>query len=270
MPKTVILILCLMQLAGAACPTASAQGTYEDATSARAYVLERLRHHDVVFMGTTHRQPEMPAFMAALLPHLHTVGVTHLALEIAADQQAHLDHFLTTGCGLDHIRLHAAIDFPGFRQLLRALAELPPALRPRILAIDLPPEAYDGPLDRDAFIAAGLGEIFRTRADAKVLVELGSLHVLRQLPWVPTLTRRPAALRTRLQAANPELRLCSLIQIVGRAEPHCDFGREFGPLPGIVALDLDERFIDWRLGLTRCIALEPTPPHSLADGVIVY
>ncbi|MBI5897432.1 MAG: hypothetical protein HZB24_15950 [Desulfobacterales bacterium] len=269
MPKTFILILSVMLFMDDPRPVA-AQGPYEDSAAAQAYVLAKLRDHDIVFMGTTHKQPEIPAFMAALLPHLHGVGATHLVLEIAADQQARLDHFLTTGRGLETIQLHPAIDGPDYRRWLQALADLPPALRPEVKALDLPPDGYDGPLDRDGHIAAGLLEIFQTHPEAKILVELGSLHVLCKLPWAQRLSRRPEAIRTRLQAAKPELRLCSLIQIVGRAEPHCDFGRELGPLPGIVAMDLDPRFSDWHLGLARCIALEPTPPHELAEGVIVY
>jgi hypothetical protein len=237
---------------------------------AQTYVLEKLSRHDVLFMGTTHQQPAIPAFMTALLPHLHAVDVTHLALEIAADQQTHLDRFLATGRGLETIQLHPAIDFAGYRQLLQALADLPPDLRPEVKALDLPPDAYDGPLSRDAYIAAGLLEIFQTRPDAKILVELGSLHVLRYLPWLARLAQRPEAIRTRIQTARPDLRLCSIVQIVGHAEPHCDFGRHYGPLPGIAALDLDARFADWHLGLTRCIAIEPVPPHELAEGVLVY
>ncbi len=262
------LILCLMLFNGDPCPVA-ADGPPAEA-SAQRYVLEKLSRHDVLFMGTTHQQPEIPAFMAALLPHLRSTGVTHLALEIAADQQTHLDRFLTTGHGLEAIQLHPAIDFPGYRQLLQALADLRPDLRPEVKALDLPPDAYDGPLDRDTHIAAGLLEIFQARPDAKILVELGSLHVLCKLPWSQRLARRPEAIRTRLQTARPDLRLFSIVQIVSHAEPHCDFAREYGPLPGIVAIDLDARFADWHLGLTRCIALEPTPPHELAEGVMVY
>ncbi len=268
MRKPLCLILYLMLFNGDPCPVA-AHGPPAQ-TSAQRYVLEKLRRHDALFMGTTHQQPEIPAFMAALLPHLRSVGVTHLALEIAADQQTHLDHFLTTGRGLETIQLHPSIDFPGYRQLLQALADLPPDLRPEVKALDLPPDAYDGPLDRDAYIAAGLLEIFQARPDAKILVELGSLHVLRKLPWAQRLAQRPEAIRTRLQTTRPDLRLFSIVQIVGHTEPHCDFGRYYGPLPGIAALDLDARFADWHLGLTRCIALQPTPPHELAEGVLVY
>ena len=269
MPKTLLLILSIMLCMNDPQP-AAAQGPNEDFAAAQTYVLAKLRDHDVVFMGTTHQQPEIPAFMAALLPHLSGVGVTHLVLEIAADQQARLDHFLTTGRGLETVQLHPAIDGPDYRRWLQALAEMPPDRRPEIRALDLPPDLYDGPLDRDGHIAAGLMEIYQTCPDAKILVELGSLHVLRKLPWAQRLARRPEAIRTRLQTARPDLGLFSIIQIVGRAEPHCDFGREFGPLPGIVAFDLDARFDTWHLGLTRCIALEPTPPHELTEGLIVY
>jgi hypothetical protein len=269
MPKPLILIVCLMLLGHAPQPAAAQEG-FADSDAAQAYVLAKLRTHDLLFMGVTHQLPEIPAFMIALLPSLRDAGVTHLVLEIAADQRSRLERFLATGHGLEEIALPAAIDSPAYRGWLQALADRPADLRPEIKALDLPPDQYNGPLDRDGHIAAGLLAILQTRPDAKILVELGSLHVLRRLPWSQRLTRRPEAIRARLQAERPDLRLCSLIQIVGRAEPHCDFAREYGPLPGAVAIDLDARFDRWRLGLTRCIAIEPVPPHELADGVIVY
>jgi hypothetical protein len=249
---------------------AAAQGPAAAPAPARAHVLAKLRDHDLIFMGTTHRQPEIPAFMIALLPGLRTAGVTHLGLEIASDQQPRLDHFLATGRGLEEIALPPAIDGPDYRRWLQALADLPSDQRPEIVALDLPPDQYDGALSRDGHIAAGLLTLFQARPDAKILVELGSLHVLRKLPWSRRLTRRPPAIRTRIAAARPDLRLCSLVQIVHRTEPLCDFARAFGPLPGAVAIDLDARFDRWHLGLTRCIALEPVPPRELVEGVIVH
>ena len=46
------------------------------AAPAKVYVLEKLRNHDIVFMGTTHRQPLILALLAELLPHLHVKGWT--------------------------------------------------------------------------------------------------------------------------------------------------------------------------------------------------
>ena len=49
----------------------------------QTYVMEKLSGHDIVFMGTTHRQPSILGLMAGLAPQLQKAGVTHLALEIS-------------------------------------------------------------------------------------------------------------------------------------------------------------------------------------------
>ena len=53
--------------------------------SPQQYVLEKCRSNDIVFLGTTHRQPAILAMIADLLPDLSRAGVTHLGLEIGSD-----------------------------------------------------------------------------------------------------------------------------------------------------------------------------------------
>ena len=62
----------------------------------------------------------------------------------------------------------------------------------------------------------------------------------------------------------------SLVHIVDQMGSDCDFSRRLAPLKGTVAFDLDQRFKGWRLGMTACMALVPSPPYKLVDGVIVY
>ena len=236
----------------------------------RCYIVEKLKTHDIVFMGTTHKQPRILQFIGTLLPHLHRAGVTHVALEIASDQQNCIQHFLNGGTGLDSVKLHAAIDCTHYRHLLQSMREIPEAIRPQILGVDLPADQYGGPISRDQWIARELSAITRNRRDAKVLVIIGALHVLRKLEWDSPRQRDHGAIRTQLQALQPGLALFSVVNLVSTIESDCDFSRAYGHKTSIQALDLTPRFRSWRLGFTRWLAIRPTPPHELVDGLIVY
>ncbi len=234
------------------------------------YIIEKLKTHDMVFMGTTHKQPRILEFIDTLLPHLHKAGVTHVALEIASDQQSHIQHFLNNGTELEHVELHAAINCPRYRHLLQSMRRIPEAIRPQILGVDLPADQYGGPISRDQWIAQELAAITGNRRDAKVLVIIGALHVLRKLEWVSPRRRGHAAIRTHLRALQPELALFSIVNLVSSIESDCDFSRAYGHRSTIQAFDLEPRFHTWRLGFTRWLAIRPAPPHELVDGLIVY
>ena len=235
-----------------------------------AYILQKVAGHDIVLMGTTHRQPAILELTTRIVPQLTSAGVTHLALEISSDQQARLDRFLNTGTGLAAIRIPTAIDCPAYRRLLEALQRLGPGKHPRILAIDLPQALYSGKISRDEHMASILTTVIGNQPQAKVMAMLGSLHVLRQLRWANRITTGHPAIRTCLSRWRPDLRIFSMVHIVRDASQDCDFSRRLGPLPGAVALDVDACFKGWRLGVTACLALRPSPPHELVDGVIVH
>ncbi len=237
---------------------------------AQAYVFEKLRSHNLVFMGTTHKQPPILTLIANLFPHLHAVGVTHVALEISDDQQKRLDRFLENGRGLYTISLLPALDCPQYRHLLTILSRLDAKQRPRVLAIDLPQVHYGGSASRDEYMAMALAEVFQAQPGARILTILGSMHVLHELRWQNRIANGHHSIRTYLGQLQPSLNMFSIVHIVSRVESTCDFGRRLGPLPGTVAMDLDDRFKDWRLGLTACIAIRPTQADQLVDGVIVY
>ena len=237
---------------------------------AQNYVISKLHAHDIVFLGTTHRQPAILGLVAELLPLLTRAGVTHLALEIGSDQQTRLDYYLASGKGLMQIDLAPAIDCSQYRRLLKTLRQMPSAARPRIVALDLPASRYGGPDSRDHWMATGLNQILQAPERVKILVMLGSLHILHKLEWQSRLGKGQDSIRTYLGRVRPHLRMFSIVNIVSGKEGDCDFGRVLGPLPGIVAVDLDRRFEGWTLGLTRCIALRPAQPYELVDGVIVY
>lgn len=247
-------------------------------SDAVAYILDKLVDHDIVFIGTVHRQPRILRLMADVLPRLKENGVTHLALEITSDQQGRIDRYMRSGYGLHGIRLHRDIDCPGYRHLLQILRQLDPDRRPRVVAIDLPLSQYDGATSRNEYMAMRLAAIVQSHdpshaqshSGVKIVSMLGGSHVLRKLNWQNRLFKGQAAIRTYLEQWHPELRMFSLMHIVDQMAKDCDFSRRLSPLKGTVALDLDQRFKGWHLGVTDCMALAPSQPYDLVDGVIVY
>ncbi len=259
-----ILIACMGLLL-----TVPAQSREDLLRQPRDYALEKATANDLVFMGTTHHKPPILALIADLLPRLHSAGVTHLALEIAADQQTAVDRFMATGEGLADIVLHDAIDCPAYRRLLTILQQLPPRQRPRVLAIDLPYADYDGRTDRDAFMARQLIHSLQQDGEAKIFAVLGSLHVLRRLRWLPRITNGRETIRTHLGRWRPDLKMFSMAHIIASNTMQSDFFR-LGQAEGAIALDLQKRYHDWNLGITDCLALRPSQPWELVEGVIVH
>lgn len=235
-----------------------------------SYIFNKLAGYDIVLMGTIHRQPGILELMAQLAPGLRDAGATHLALEISSDQQASLDRFLDTGAGLAAIRIPSAIDCPAYRRLLETVQRIEPGRRPRVIAIDLPQASYKGKISRDEHMAKTLARTMQNHPRARILCMLGSLHVLRQLRWAERITAGHPTIRTCLSRWRPDLRVFSIVNIIHGASQDCDFSRRLGPLPGMVAMDVDACFNGWRLGVAACLALQPSQPYELVDGVIVH
>ncbi|MDB4303652.1 hypothetical protein N9934_02560 [Desulfosarcina sp.] len=55
------------------------------------YLHSKLQQNDIVFLGTTHKKPEILSFIAELIPSLEGLGMFHLGLEIPSDQQEKID-----------------------------------------------------------------------------------------------------------------------------------------------------------------------------------
>jgi hypothetical protein len=267
MVRTIRIVVCMIAYLSSVMPCSGHEHFTGDI---QAYILNKLADHDIVLMGTTHRQPAILDLTARLAPRFSDRGVTHLALEISSDQQARLDRFMDTGAGLSMIRIPSAIDCPTYRRLLAALQRLGPDRRPRVIAIDLPKASYGGKISRDEYMATVLAMTMQSHPRAKILAMLGSLHVLRRLQWANRITAGHPAIRTCLSRWRPDLRIFSMVHIVHDPSQDCDFSRRLGPLPGMVAMDLDACFNGWRLGITSCLALQPSQPWELVDGVIVH
>ena len=248
----------------------SAAGHGLETREALPYVLEKLGAHQLVLMGTIHRKPQILALTAKLLPRIKAAGVTHLALEVPSDQQYHIDRFLKNGSGLADIRLHRSIDCPQYRRLFSILGAQPPNERPKVVAVDLPPAYYSGPTGRDEYMAMALADLLQAHTDVKILAMLGSLHVLKELDWQPRIIDRQQSIRSLLQQWRPGLKVFSLVHLLAGGDTISDFSARLGPMPGINAVDLDDRFSGWRLGVTDCLAVRYREAYELVDGVIVH
>jgi uncharacterized iron-regulated protein len=76
----------------------------DDLISPANYLRAKLKQNDIIFLGTTHRKPDILGFIADLIPSLKGLGVTHISLEIPSNQQKKIDTFIKTGDGLTEIQ----------------------------------------------------------------------------------------------------------------------------------------------------------------------
>jgi len=221
------------------------------------YVLEKLKTHDVVFLGTSHNKPRILQFISDLIPKLHGARVTHLGLEIASDQQYEIGQFMKTGAGLNGISIHPQIDCPEYRNLFNVIRSLIPDKRPVPVALDLPKSKYKEKISRDEWIARSIANVFKTNSNAKMLVVVGNNHVFKKLDWQDHVVNSHRSIREYLTEKIGNLRIFSIGQVIGESVYEDDFRREFGHIDGIVAVDLDERFTGWKLGVTQSVAIKP-------------
>lgn len=64
--------------------------------------------------------------------------------------------------------------------------------------------------------------------------------------------------------------MVSIGQLIDENPDECDFTRRFADVDGPVAINCDENFHGWKIGLASAITINPTEPNDLVDGVIVY
>ena len=166
--------------------TASKAGNAENyhvGTFPRLYILEKLKSHDIIFLGTTHKNSTILKFISDLIPYLPEAKVTHLGLEISSNQQNKIDNFLENGTGLVDIKLHFQIDCPEYRNLIKLTRTLEKNNRPDIVALDLPESMYQKEMSRDEWMATSIKNAFRFNSHVKMLVVVGNLHVLKNIAW---------------------------------------------------------------------------------------
>ncbi len=231
------------------------------------YLHSKIESNDIVFLGTTHRRPEILSFMADMIPTLRELKVSHIGLEISSDQQTKIDFFMKTGGGLDEIQLHRQIDCPEYRHLFKVLRK---SGGPIPIAIDLPYSMHSGDVSRDQYMSQSLSALFQAAPQAKVLVIVGNLHILKKLEWLDYIPHQRQSIRQYLQKKYPSIKIWSVGQVPEKVDYECDFAKRFGPIPGAVALDLDERYRGLKLGFTDLISITLAECFELVDGLIVY
>jgi hypothetical protein len=236
----------------------------------QSYVLNKFQSHDIVFLGTRHKQPPVLKFISKIITELHNSGVTHIGMEIASDQQGKIDHYMNTGAGLKDIQIHPQIDCPEYRNLFKVIRGLDPDKRPILVALDLPKSKYKVNISRDEWIARSIAGVFESNANAKMLVAVGNYHTFKKQDWQDHAVNRPMSIREYLSEKHRKLRIFSIGQVIGKTVYEDDFRREFGQIEGAVAVDLDGQFAGWKLVITQSVAIKPAEVWKLLDGVIVY
>jgi len=236
----------------------------------QSYVLTKLKSHDIILLGTRHKQSPILKFISDLITVLHDSRVTYIGLEIESDQQHKIDKFIKTGAGLSDIQIHSQIDCPEYRNLFNALRALDPNKRPTPIALDLPKSKYKEPISRDEWMAKSIAKIYQNNPNAKMLVVVGDLHILKKLDWQDHVPNPHRSIREYLSEKRRKLRIFSIGQIIGDSVYEDDFREKFGPIEGAVALDLDERFAGWKMDIVQSMAIKPAEVWELLDGVIVY
>jgi len=106
--------------------------------------------------------------------------------------------------------------------------------------------------------------------NAKMLVVSGNNHILKKLDWQDHVPNPNRSIRQYLTDRRRKLRIFSIGQIIGESIDDCEFRERFSDYEGTVAVDLDELFAGWRLGIVESTALKPAEGWELLDGVIVY
>ena len=134
------------------------------------------------------------------------------------------------------------------------------------MAIDLPYTKQGGSISRDEWMSRSLLDLLPGR----FLVIIGNLHVFKILQWEEQVPNKNLSIRQYIRLERPKTKMWSIGQVIDEDPSKCDFTQVFGPLPGAVALDLDEKVRGWKLGISSSMAIMPAESFELMDGLIVY
>jgi hypothetical protein len=129
---------------------------------------------------------------------------------------------------------------------------------------------YKENVSRDEWMARSLLIVLNRNPSAKILVIVGSLHTLKKLEWEDQVPNKHQSIQEYILRDRPSTRIWSIVQMIDGNPDECDFTKEFTSLPDAVALDLDERYRGWQMGLVSSIAIVPAECFELVDGLIVY
>ena len=96
------------------------------------------------------------------------------------------------------------------------------------------------------------------------------MFVLKKLDWQDHVPDKSGAVRSYLDELVPGNKTFSIGQLIDENPDECYFTRRFSHMDGSVAMDCDDRFHGWKIGISSALAIKPTVPYELVDGVIVY
>lgn len=235
-----------------------------------SYVLEKSKIHDVVLLGTKHRQEGILDFISEMLPGLHDAGVSHLGLEIASDQQPYIDFYMKSGIGMDKINLHHTIDCPGYRNLLKIIRRLGQKNILKPVALDLPKSLYESHWNRDEWMAKSICSVFRENPDAKILVIVGNLHALKNIIWDDNVPNKNGVIRNYLSEFEPDLKVFSICQCINDVSNGNSLNNDFTKNFITVAFDCTDRFSDFNMNIIETVAAKPMNANEITDGVVMY
>jgi uncharacterized iron-regulated protein len=120
---------------------------------------------------------------------------------------------MNTGAGVNDIQIHTQIDYPEYRNLFCVLRSLDPNKTPTPIALDLPKSKYKEPISRDEWMAKSIEIIFQKNPNAKMLVVVGDLHILKKLDWQDHVPNPHRSIRKYLAEKRRKLRILSIPSI---------------------------------------------------------
>jgi len=120
------------------------------------------------------------------------------------------------------------------------------------------------------WMVRSIAGVLKQNPNAKMLVVVGNNHVLKKMDWQDHVSNPNRSIRQYLTDRCRKLRMVSIGQVIGESVYEDDFRREFGHIDGAVALDLDEWFSWWKLGIVESVAINKAGVWELLDGVDAY
>lgn len=227
------------------------------------FVLDKAGENDVILFGTTHKQDEILDLLAELIPQLTSVGITHVGLEIAADQQSAVDNYRVSGKGLDEIQVLPTIDCTRYRRLLQVIRRTP--LTP--VAIDLPASKRNIIGTRDEWMARSIVRILNRDGKAKIFVVVGGIHTLKQVEW--RVNKSDHVIRSYLKEMRPGVKAYTIYSCIGCEADEPTFRRILGVASGGFALETNGLDLPFEK-LNNLLNAGPLNLQDAVDAVLIY
>lgn len=248
-------IVCCWLVLGASSPLT----THEPS----ALLLDEIKNHDVLLLGTRHHSQPILDFISALLPKLSKAGVTHIGLEIESDQQIIMDRLIKQGRGLTNIDISPIIDCPAYRNLFTVIQ----AHNLKPIALDLPRSMWKSAFTRDQWMAELISKLFDRQPEAKMVVVVGNLHVIKKVEWINT-NNNETFIRGYLTKYRPDLKIFSIAECNNYSDSQSGLYKFFKATTKPVALKT--KGLDHKLKMLSILAAKPMTIHEAVDGLILY